>query len=78
MSRICQVTGIKPRSGNNVSHANNKSRRVWNPNLTFKRYWLDEENRWIRIRVSAKGMKIIDKRGLARVVRKMRAQGQKI
>ena len=78
MSRICQVTGIKPRSGNNVSHANNKSRRVWNPNLTFKRYWLDEENRWIRIRVSAKGMKVIDKRGLAKVVREMRAKGQKI
>ena len=78
MSRICQVTGIKPRTGNNVSHANNKSRRVWNPNLTSKRYWFDEENRWIRIRVSAKGMKVIDKRGLAKVVREMRAKGQKI
>ena len=78
MSRVCQVTGVRSRSGNNVSHANNKSRRVWKPNLTSKRYWFDEENRWIRIRVSAKGMKTIDKRGLAKVVREMRAKGQKI
>lgn len=78
MSRVCQVTGIKPMSGNNVSHANNKTRRRWKPNLMRKRYYLEEEDRWITLRVSAKGMKIIDKRGLAKVVRELRAKGTKI
>ena len=78
MSRICMVTGIRPRTGNNVSHANNKTRRRWKPNLVSKRYFFDEENRWIRLRLSAKAMKIIDKRGLATVVREMRARGVKI
>jgi large subunit ribosomal protein L28 len=78
MSRVCQVTGAHPRTGNNVSHANNKTRRRWKPNLVTKRYFLEEENRWIRLRVSAKGMKIIDKKGLAAVVREMRARGVKV
>ena len=78
MSRVCMVTGIRPRTGNNVSHANNKTRRRWKPNLVSKRYFLDEENRWIRLRLSAKGMKIIDKRGLGTVVRELRARGVKI
>lgn len=78
MSRVCQVTGIHPQSGNNVSHAHNTTRRRWKPNLMRKRYWLEEEGRWIRLRVSAKGIKTIDKKGLATVVREMRAKGQKI
>jgi large subunit ribosomal protein L28 len=78
MSRVCQVTGARPRTGNNVSHANNKTRRRWMPNLVTKRYFLEEENRWIRLRLSAKGMKIIDKKGLAAVVRDMRARGVKV
>ena len=78
MSRVCQVTGARPRTGNNVSHANNKTRRRWLPNLMSKRYYLEEEDRWIRLRVSAKGMKTIDKKGLAAVVRDMRARGVKI
>jgi len=78
MSRICMVTGMRPRTGNNVSHANNKTKRRWKPNLVSKRYFLDEENRWIRLRLSAKGMKIIDKRGLAAVIRDMRARGVKV
>jgi len=78
MSRVCQVTGARPRTGNNVSHANNKTRRRWKPNLVTKRYFLEEENRWIRLRVSVKGMKIIDKKGLAAVVRDMRARGVKV
>ena len=78
MSRVCMVTGMRPRTGNNVSHANNKTRRRWKPNLIQKRYFLDEENRWIKLRVSAKGMKIIDKRGLGTVVREMRSRGVKI
>jgi large subunit ribosomal protein L28 len=72
------VTGMRPRTGNNVSHANNKTRRRWKPNLVSKRYFLEDENRWILLRVSAKGMKIIDKRGLAKVVRELRGKGVKI
>jgi large subunit ribosomal protein L28 len=78
VSRICQVTGVRTRFGNNVSHANNKTRRRWKPNLVSKRYFLEDENRWIRLRVSAKGMKIIGKRGLAKVVRELRGKGVKI
>ena len=78
MSRVCQVTGIRPQSGNNVSHANNKTRRRWKPNLMKKRYYLEDEDRWITLRLSAKGMKIIDKRGLASVVRDLRKRGVKV
>lgn len=78
MSRVCMVTGIRPRTGNNVSHANNKTRRRWKPNLVSKRYFLDDEKRWVRLKVSVKGMKIIDKRGLAAVVREIRARGVKV
>lgn len=78
MGHYCQVTGKKPVSGNNVSHANNKTRRRFLPNLQRKRYFLPDENRWITLSVSAHGMKIIDKRGLARVVSDMRAAGEKI
>jgi large subunit ribosomal protein L28 len=78
MSRVCQVTGKKAMVGNKVSHSNSKSKRRFEINLRNKRYWLEDENRWIRLRVSARGMKIIDKRGLATVVREMRARGEKI
>ena len=78
MSRVCQVTGKKAMVGNKVSHSHHKTKRRFEINLRNKRYWLEEENRWIRLRVSARGMKIIDKRGLAAVVREMRARGQKI
>jgi len=78
MSRICQVTGKKAQYGNNVSHANNKTRRRFEVNLQNKRYYLEEEKRWIRLRLSAHGMKIINRRGLASVVRELRARGQKI
>jgi large subunit ribosomal protein L28 len=78
MGRYCQVTGKRPVSGNNVSHANNKTRRRFLPNLQRKRYFLPDENRWITLSVSAHGMKIIDKRGLAPVVAEMRAAGEKI
>jgi large subunit ribosomal protein L28 len=78
MGRYCQATGKRPVSGNNVSHANNKTRRRFLPNLQRKRYFLTGENRWITLSVSAHGMKVIDKRGLARVVAEMRAAGEKI
>ena len=78
MGRYCQVTGKRPVSGNNVSHANNKTRRCFLPNLQRKRYFLPDEDRWISLSVSAHGMKIIDKKGLARMVAEMRAAGEKI
>jgi large subunit ribosomal protein L28 len=72
------VTGKRPQSGNNVSHANNKTRRRFLPNLQSKRFWLDSENRWVRLRVSHKGMRIIDKHGIEKVVADLRAAGQHI
>lgn len=78
MSRVCQVTGKRPQSGNNVSHAHNKTRRRFLPNVHDHRFWLESENRFIKLRVSAKGMRIIDKRGIEEVVTDLRAQGQRI
>lgn len=76
MARYCQVTEKKPMSGNHVSHANNRTRRRFLPNLQRKRYFLPNENRWITLTVSTSGMRIIDKKGLARVVADLRAAGQ--
>ena len=78
MSRVCQVTGKKPMTGNNVSHAQNKNKRRFMPNLRFHRFWVDSENRYVRLRVSSKGMKIIDKKGIDEVLKDIRAAGQKI
>ena len=78
MSKVCQVTGKRPQSGNNVSHAHNKTRRRFLPNLHHKRFWLESEQRWVRLRVSRKGMRIIDKHGVDKVVADLRAQGQHI
>lgn len=78
MGQYCQVTGKRPMSGHRVSHANNKTKRRFFPNLHRKRYFLPEENRWITLSVSTHGMKIIDKKGLARVVADMRAAGEHI
>ena len=77
MSRVCQVTGKKPVSGNNVSHAHNKTRRRFLPNLHTHRFWVESENRWIKLRVSTKGMRIIDKNGIDNVVADMRKRGIK-
>jgi len=78
MSKVCQVTGKRPMSGNNVSHAHNKTRRRFLPNLHTHRFWLESEKRFVKLRVSNKGMRIIDKRGIDDVVAELRAQGQKI
>lgn len=78
MSRVCQVTQKKALVGNKVSHSNRKTKRRFEINLQSKRYWFEEENRWIKLRVSARGMKIIDKRGLAAVVKEMRSRGEKV
>lgn len=78
MSRVCQVTGKRPQVGNNVSHAHNKTRRRFLPNLHNHRFWVESENRFVRLRVSSKGMRIIDKHGIDKVLADLRAQGQKI
>ncbi|MGB1879265.1 MAG: 50S ribosomal protein L28 [Gammaproteobacteria bacterium] len=78
MSRVCQVTGKRPMSGNNVSHAHNKTRRRFLPNLHSRRFWVASEQRWVRLRVSAHGLRIIDKRGIDTVLREMRARGEKV
>ena len=78
MSRVCQVTGKRPMVGNNVSHANNKTRRRFLPNLHNHRFWLESENRFVRLRVSTKGMRTIDKLGIDKVLADLRAQGQKV
>ena len=78
MSRVCQVTGKRPMTGNNVSHAQNKNKRRFMPNLRFHRFWVDSESRYVRLRVSSKGMKIIDKKGIDEVLKDVRASGHKI
>ena len=78
MSRVCQVTGKRPLAGNNVSHANNKTRRRFLPNLHTQRFWLEKERRFIKLRVSHKGLRMIDKLGIERVIEKIRARGEKV
>jgi large subunit ribosomal protein L28 len=78
MSRVCEVTGKKALVGNRVSHSNHKTKRRLEVNLRNKRFWFEEEGRWIRLRLSARAMRLIDKRGLAEVVREMRARGDKV
>lgn len=78
MSQVCQVTGKRPQTGNNVSHANNKTKRRFNPNLHYHRFWVDAEKRFIRLRVSAAGMRVIDKRGIESVLADLRGRGEKV
>jgi len=78
MSRVCQVTGKRPAVGNNVSHANNKTRRRFLPNLHKRRFWMEGEKRWVRLRVSSQGLRIIDKKGIEQVVADLRAAGTKV
>ncbi|MFJ3483901.1 50S ribosomal protein L28 [Pseudomonas sp. NPDC090202] len=78
MSRVCQVTGKGPVTGNNISHANNKTRRRFLPNLQHHRFWVESEKRFVRLRVSAKGMRIIDKRGIDAVLADIRRDGAKV
>jgi large subunit ribosomal protein L28 len=78
MSRVCQVTGKKTVFGNNVSHAMNKTRRRFLPNLQSHKFWVESENKWVRLRVSAKGMRIIDKKGIDVVLAELRHRGEKV
>lgn len=78
MSRVCQVTGKSPMSGHNVSHSNIKSKRRFLPNLHSRRFWVEGENRWVRLRVSTKGLRTIDKKGIDAVLKDLRARGEKV
>ena len=76
MARVCQVTGKGPMVGNNVSHANNKTKRRFLPNLPYRRFWLETENRWVRLRVTNAALRLIDKVGIEQVVADLRARGE--
>lgn len=78
MSQVCQVTGKRPMSGNNVSHAHNKTRRRFLPNLHRRKFWVESENRWVKLRVSNKGLRTIDKLGIEKVLEDIRARGIKV
>lgn len=78
MSRVCQITGKRPASGNNVSHAHNKTRRRFMPNIKTQRFWVESENKWVKLRVSTKGMRIIDKKGIDEVLVGLRKRGVKV
>ena len=78
MSKVCQVTGKRPQVGNNVSHAKNRTRRRFLPNLQSHRFWVEAENRFVKLRVSTKGMRIIDKKGIDTVLSELRARGEKV
>tara|TARA_B100000953_G_C17758951_1_gene338277 strand:- start:127 stop:363 length:237 start_codon:yes stop_codon:yes gene_type:complete len=78
MSKVCQVTGKKPLSGNNVSHAKNRNKRTFEPNLHKHRFWIESEKRYISLNVSAKGMRIIDKKGIEQVLSEIRSRGNKV
>jgi len=78
MSKVCQVTGKKPATGNNVSHAKNHTRRRFLPNLHTHRFWVESENRFVKLRLTTKGMRIIDKKGIDAVLAEMRTRGEKV
>ena len=78
MTRECEVTGKKPVAGNNVSHANNRTRRRFLPNLQNRKFWVESENRWVSMKISSAALRTIDKNGIDAVIAKMRSEGKKI
>ena len=76
MARVCQVTGKGPMVGHNVSHANNKTKRRFMPNLQYRRFWVETENRWIRLRLTTAGLRLIDKKGIDAILVDLRARGE--
>ncbi len=78
MARVCQLTGKRALSGHNVSHANNKTKRRWLPNLHERRFWVPSENRWVKLRVSTQALRTIDKNGIEAVLAELRGRGEKI
>ncbi len=78
MANVCQITGKRPMTGNNVSHAHNKTRRRFLPNIQEHRFWVEEEKRFVKLKVSTKGMRIIDKKGISTILKELRAKGEKV
>ena len=78
MARVCQITGKRTVSGNNVSHANNRTKRTFKPNIHDRRFWVESEKRWVRLRVSHHGLRIIDKKGIESVLKDLRARGERV
>ncbi len=78
MARVCQITGKRTVSGNNVSHANNRTKRTFKPNIHDRRFWVESEKRWVRLRVSHQGLRIIDKNGIESVLKDLRARGERV
>ncbi|RMA82082.1 50S ribosomal protein L28 [Umboniibacter marinipuniceus] len=78
MSKVCQVTGKRPVTGNNVSHAKNRTKRRFEPNLHHHRFWVESEKRFVRLRLTSKGMRIIDKKGIDAVLADIRARGESV
>ncbi|GIX28015.1 50S ribosomal protein L28 [Pelomicrobium sp. G1] len=78
MARVCEVTGKRPMVGNNVSHANNKTKRRFLPNLQYRRFWVESERRWVKLRISNAGLRLIDKKGIDAVLADLRARGEKV
>ena len=76
MPRVCQVTGKRPVSGNNVSHANNKTKRRFMPNLQYRRFWVESEKRWVRLRITNAALRLIDKVGIDAILVDLRARGE--
>lgn len=76
MARVCQVTGKGPMVGNNVSHANNKTKRRFLPNLQYRRFWVESENLWVRLRITSAGLRLIDKKGIDAILVDLRARGE--
>ncbi|MCW5613147.1 MAG: 50S ribosomal protein L28 [Rubrivivax sp.] len=76
MSRVCEVTGKRPMVGNHVSHANNKTKRRFLPNLQYRRFWVESENRFVRLRVTNAALRLIDKKGIDVVLADLRARGE--
>ena len=78
MSRVCLVTGKAPRTGHHVSHANNKTKRRYLPNLQYRRIWVESENRYVKMRLTSAGLRLLDKKGVDVVLAEMRARGEKV
>ena len=76
MARVCQVTGKGPMVGNKVSHAYNKTKRRFMPNLQYRRFWVETENRWVRLRITTAGLRLIDKKGIDAILVDLRARGE--
>lgn len=78
MSKVCQITGKRSIRGNNVSHAKNRTRRSFEPNLHYRKFWVASETRWVRLRISSRGLRIIDKNGIDSVLADLRSRGEKV